>query len=264
MIFNTTSVSVALAMTFFLSGCHTTSGPSEESDPTTLPTPTASESGVWLESFEQVMQAGPQSDKDIGCPAFTEGEAKSTFAPHVYFKHTGSVSSGGSVSTLRCWGRPFGNTGPFSTNDFGVWLQVERVHNVKSSNAKRPETWFDQYLPVKENTLSSATQQYPGFGLSTPDLDFAWVCGRHRIAVATHSRHAVLKPGLSPAEAMQDFFLARVKQLCGTVESPSHHVTEAPDLSWKVFETFGGTSPNAYSLPRPQDLPRSKRRDISR
>lgn len=259
---NTLAVFI-LVTTTAISGCHNTTETPEASKTTAFSSEPTPGPALWLDSFDTIMQEGSDPASDTGCPAFREREAKSYFARYVRFDHTAFADSSARFSSLRCWGRLFGGTSSSSTSDDGLWIEVRKDPDLNAKTAAKPLTWFDRALPKERTALAGLTEQHPGFGASSKDLDFVWMCGKYLISASAYNRHALFKPGLDPSDTMREFFVARVKQLCGTVDSPSIDVSQAPYTSWKIYETFGGQSPASYSVPRPKDLPASERRDLT-
>lgn len=100
------------------------------------------------------------------------------------------------------------------------------------------------------------TKRYPGVVFTKADWAVWWSCGAVEIKYFKYSDAPKPEGQGQPRSLWHDgvhVVESAIASLCGTIDKPSKHVTDWPHIVRDRYDAFGGTSPEKYGIPRPNE-----------
>lgn len=206
----------------------------------------------WADSLAERLGSVSAESDQAGCPGFTESEAQQLFAAHVTITH--DYRSSNTSADLHCRIIPFGDSG--TPKRHGMTVVIERTPIGSDKNTNNTAAFLKRAQQPVDGAplLANATKDYPGFGVGSESLNFSWLCGPYSLRYNVTERHDTFRTEVDPASSLESVVKGRIEQLCGTVENPSMDVRNEAQLSWAIFDSFGGTNPTTLNIPRPTGL----------
>lgn len=161
----------------------------------------------------------------------------------------GKVWRDADVATLRCtWEQTLPSV------DALAEFTVKEHQRPKPLNYMVEAHYVYAFDESPEAPFVDFSRKYPGAGFVRSPKEAWWTCGNIEVRYHNYDYDPDREQGNLKRSLWLDnmqAFEAAIKSLCGTLDSPSEHVRQWPQIVWDRFDAFGGASPEEYGVTRP-------------
>lgn len=218
-------------------------------------------------SLRDALRFGYSIDRNKDCPMFTTASFADTFPPsttpgqQLVAEH--STMNSPDSGYLHCEIFALNSA---DQNDKRLVMDIKMARKDKDVPDENPDRLglFNDLTKIDVNTITPLPNSHPGFGIESSPLGFRWTCGRYTLAVDPRGHDGVFKDSAEAHKLMRTAFNSSVRELCGTPKIPAFDIRNMPYTLWRNFDAYGGTSPESYGVPRPEDMKPVERRTLTK